>query len=111
MHLLTQEALDLYLSKLATGGLLAFHISNRHLDLHPVLANLAKRRNLLCLSFEDRDENLSLGKEASTWAVMGRTREDLGLLGGKSNWQVVPENARVKVWRDDYSNLLQVLRW
>lgn len=111
VHLLTQEALDLYLAKLAPGGLLAFQISNRHLDLHPLLANLAKSRNLVCLGFDDREENIGLGKEASTWVVMARTREDLGLLGSKSNWQIVPENARVKVWRDDYSNLLQVLRW
>ena len=111
VHLLTQEALDLYLSKLAPGGMLAFQISNRHLDLHPLLANLAKTRNLICIGFDDRDENLSIGKEASTWVVMARSREDLGLLGTKSNWQIVPENARVKVWRDDYSNLLQVLRW
>ncbi len=111
VHLLTQEALDLYLAKLAPGGLLAFQISNRHLDLHPLLANLAKTRNLICVGFDDRDENLGLGKEASTWVVMARTREELGLLSSKSNWQVVPENARVRVWRDDYSNLLQVLRW
>jgi hypothetical protein len=111
VHLLTQEALDLYLSKLAPGGMLAFQISNRHLDLHPLLANLAKTRNLVCVGFDDRDENLSLGKEASTWVVMARSREDLGLLAPNANWQVVPENTRVKVWRDDYSNLLQVLRW
>ncbi len=110
-HLLTQEALDLYLSKLAPGGMLAFHISNRHLDLHPLLANVAKTRNLICVGFDDRDENLSIGKEASTWVVMARSREDLGLLAAKDHWQVVPENTRVKVWRDDYSNLLQVLRW
>jgi hypothetical protein len=110
-HLLTQEALDLYLSKLAPGGMLAFHISNRHLDLHPLLANLAKTRNLICVGFDDHAENLSIGKEASTWVVMARLREDLGLLGTKSNWQVVPESSRVRVWSDDYSNLLQVVRW
>lgn len=111
VHLLTQEALDLYLSKLAQGGMLVFQISNRHLDLHPLLANLAKTRNLICVGFDDRDENLSIGKEASTWVVMARSHEDLGMLATKSNWQVVSENARVKVWSDDYSNLLQVLRW
>src|SRR4029079_9593971 len=42
VHLLTQEAIDLYTSKLATGGMLAFHISNRSLRLDSVLANLAK---------------------------------------------------------------------
>jgi hypothetical protein len=111
VHLLTQEALDLYLAKLAPGGLLAFQVSNRHLDLRPLLANLAQSRNLLCYGFEDREDNPRIGKEASSWVVMARTSEDLAGLTQKANWQAVPENARVRVWRDDYSNLLQVLRW
>ncbi len=111
VHLLTQEALDLYLSKLAPSGLLAFHISNRHLDLHPLLANLAKSRNLLCIGFDDREDNPAISKEASNWVVLARAPQDIAWLTQKAKWQVVPENARVKVWRDDYSNLLQVLRW
>src|SRR5262249_6430758 len=47
VHLLTREALALYLSKLADGGLLVFHISNRYLDLEPVLADLANAAKLI----------------------------------------------------------------
>src|SRR6185295_14422553 len=53
VHLLTQEAIDLYTSKLATGGLLAFHISNRSLKLDGVLANLAQHNNARSMSFAD----------------------------------------------------------
>ena len=53
VHLITQQALDLYLSKLAQGGILAFHISNRSLDLKPILADLAESRNLICIGFDD----------------------------------------------------------
>ena len=49
MHLVTREALRLYLSKLAPGGLIAFHITNQHLDLAPVLANLAQDASLVCV--------------------------------------------------------------
>ena len=53
VHLVTQQALDLYLSKLAQGGMLAFHISNRSLDLKPIVADLAESRNLVCIGFDD----------------------------------------------------------
>ncbi|MFN2416727.1 MAG: spermidine synthase, partial [Pyrinomonadaceae bacterium] len=53
VHLMTLEALDLYLSKLAPGGLLTFHISNRSLDLHTVVADLARARSLAALSLDD----------------------------------------------------------
>ena len=42
MHLLTREAVRLYLRKLAPGGIIAFHITNQHLDLASVLGNLAQ---------------------------------------------------------------------
>ena len=47
MHLLTREALRLYRDKLADGGLIAFHISNRYLDLAPVLGALARDAGLI----------------------------------------------------------------
>ena len=47
VHLLTQEALELYLDKLAARGILAFHISNQFLDLEPVIASLAELPALL----------------------------------------------------------------
>ena len=51
VHLLTREALSVYCSVLAEHGVLAFHISNRHLDLQPVLASLAAAEQLTAHSF------------------------------------------------------------
>ncbi|MGH2351166.1 MAG: spermidine synthase, partial [Chloroflexota bacterium] len=53
IHLITREALAIYLDKLAAGGVLAFHISTRHLDLAPVLGRLARDAGLVCLVQED----------------------------------------------------------
>src|SRR4029453_1319941 len=53
IHLMTQEAIALYMSKLATGGMLAFHISNRSLRLDTALATLAKQNSATSLSFAD----------------------------------------------------------
>jgi hypothetical protein len=110
-HLLTREALDLYLSKLARCGMIAFHISNRHLNLQPLLAGLARSRGLTSYAFNDLLNDPVIGKEASSWVAMARTPEDIAFLAKKSNWQRAPEDARIEVWRDDYSNLLQIMRW
>jgi hypothetical protein len=69
VHLMTQQALDLYLSKLAPGGLIVFHISNRNLDLTEVVGNLAKSRDLSCLSMLDLTPPQPNGKDPSHWIV------------------------------------------
>jgi hypothetical protein len=110
MHLVTREAVQLYVERLADGGVLAFHISNRHLNLEPVLARLAEQARLVSLIRQDgavaADEG---GKRSSVWLVMARQVEDLGGLAGGRQWrQAVPGSA--PVWTDDYSNILTLLR-
>ena len=73
VHLLTSEALALYLDKLAPGGLILVHISNRHVDLGPVIAKTAETLGLSALLAEDGDAPpLGSGdlKLASNWMVM-----------------------------------------
>jgi hypothetical protein len=112
VHLITREALRLYLSKLAPRGLLAFHISNLHLDLKPVLSNLARDAGLVCLAQEDtslteveKDE----GKRASQWLVMARERSDLGTLARDPAWANCEGQAAADVWTDNFSSILDVL--
>ncbi len=113
VHLVTQEALALYLHKLAPGGRLAFHISNTHLDLEPVLANLARAAGLTALTRADtavEESELRLGKAASVWLVMARRADDLALLAANPRWH--PSRARAgAIWTDDYSSVLSILRW
>jgi hypothetical protein len=111
MHLLTRQALDLYLSKLAAGGVLAFHISNRHLDLHPVLGDLARSESLICVGFDDLAPDPASGKESSQWVVMARQAADLGGLAGDPRWRRIEGRPRPEVWSDDFSNILSVLKW
>jgi spermidine synthase len=110
VHLLTQQALDLYLSKLAPGGLLVFHISNRNLELSPVVANLAASRNLTCLSVRDKKPR-DAERDPSHWVVLTRAAADSAALLNDPDAQLLTGNASARVWTDDFSNLLSVFKW
>jgi hypothetical protein len=114
VHLLTREAVELYLSKLAPGGFLAFHISNRYLDLAPVLGNLAAATGLHCRCWSDQivtEEERHAGKAPSRWAVMGRRTEDFGRIARLANWEDIQGTEPARAWSDDFSNILSVFQW
>lgn len=111
MHLMTQEAIALYISKLATGGMLAFHISNRSLKLDAVLADLAKRNGATCLSFADGEHNPLTGKDPSEWLVMAQHSPAFDVLAGDPRWRAVEGRNGSVAWTDDFSNILSVFRW
>jgi hypothetical protein len=110
VHLVTQQALDLYLSKLAEGGILAFHISNRSLNLKPILADLAQSRNVVCIGFDDLEPGSFEGKDPSQWVVMARSEHEISNLSINSQWQRLNGNGG-RVWSDDFSNIVRAIRW
>jgi SAM-dependent methyltransferase len=114
VHLITSEALRLYLEKLANGGILAFHITNRRLDLKPVFANLAHDADLIGLIRDDSQVDIAdriNGKEGSVWVVMARHKDDIASLINDSRWQQLHPDPHLGVWTDDFSNILSVIRW
>ncbi len=111
LHLLTQEAIDLYTSKLATGGMLAFHISNRSLRLDGVLADLANHNGSMSLSSADGEFNPVSGKDPSEWLVMARQSPAFEKLARDPRWRVVEGRTESDAWTDDFSNILRVFRW
>ena len=125
VHLLTAEAVDLYLSKLAEGGVLIFNVTNRYVDIRPVLADIAKAKGLTCVyygdSYTDEHGNEVPDKYASDWVVMQRqevTKTRPAVNGGPplderlnmKRWQPVPATGG-PMWTDNYSNLLRVMSW
>ena len=111
VHLLTRQALELYGSKLAPGGVLAFNVSNRYLDLEPVLGELARARGLACLGQEEGPEE-ARGvpfKLGSHWLAMARRPADLGRLPHDRRWRTCARDPGARPWTDDYSNLLAAL--
>jgi hypothetical protein len=110
MHLLTREAFSLYRSRLAPGGALAIHISNRHLQLAQVVARLAASQGFVALQqLEQVAAAWPEGKNPSHWVVMARSREDLGNLIGDPRWAPLVPSATTPLWTDDFSNILSVL--
>ena len=113
-HLLTREALQLYLKKLKPTGILVFHISNSYLDLQPVVASLAGDAGLICLI--ERDTRISEaqtknGTFPSVWAVIGRNSNDLGKLVTDSRWKPSVAKPGAKVWTDDFSSVISIFKW
>jgi spermidine synthase len=85
VHLLTQEALRIYLGKMTEDGLIVFHISNRYLRLEPVLANLVEAEGLAGV-VESDDNEAAPGKSSSTWVVIARKPEYLDRLMTADRW-------------------------
>ncbi len=113
-HLLTKEALRLYLAKLSEDGVMVFHISNRYLDLKPILGNLANDMNLVCLVQDDMElsEAEKKAKKApSTWAIMARQSLDLNPLSADRRWKVSSSTPGARLWTDDFSNIVSVFKW
>jgi hypothetical protein len=114
LHLLTREALQLYLAKLAPEGILLFHISNRHLHLAPVVAALANDAGLATRRRSDPstpEPSESLERCPSEWIALARLPQSLAFLDGKPEWKPLPTEPDAAVWTDDYSNLVGALRW
>ncbi len=109
VHLLTTEALRLYESKWAPGGLMVFNISSRYLDLEPVLGALAKELGLAGVVKHDRDVYDLEEKRASAWVVLARTPADLAPLSTRSGWNPLQPTPGTPPWTDRYSNILKTL--
>ncbi len=114
VHLVSREAIQLYRSKLAEGGLLAFNLSNRYLDLDPVMGRQAADAGLVCRIGYDTAvsaEEKRTGKQPSIWAVMAEAEQDLGSLISDSRWRRPRLRPGASAWTDDYSDLVSCLHW
>jgi hypothetical protein len=111
-HLLTREALRLYLSKLDEHGFIVFNVTNRYVDLPPLLANLARDAGLVSRYRIDTNitpEEERLGKFGSQYVVMARRLEDIRVLAADPNWQEIPVIEDIGVWTDQYTNIFRLL--
>jgi len=109
VHLMNSESFDLYLQHLSPNGILAVHLSNRHLDLVPVVWTLADHFNLSRIVIDDPGKGVE--NNPSIWMLLGRSPYVLdipALLSGARPMESYVSHARL--WTDDDSNPFQILK-
>jgi SAM-dependent methyltransferase len=114
MHLLTREAFETYDRRLAPGGLLLIHISNRYLNLEPVLAAAAEngwtaRFRKFVASKAERNDNIT----SSHWVAFSRDPEALERLIARTpteEWTMLAKRSGFTAWTDDYGSILPIIR-
>jgi hypothetical protein len=114
VHLLTREALALYGRLLEPDGALLIHVSNKHLDLEPVVAALARDAGLAALAAEHEVDPVREEKEmdySCDWVLLTRRSEDARSLVGDARWRQLTAGPGQQLWTDDYSNVFRAMRW
>lgn len=117
IHLITREAHEMYLSKLKPSGILAVHVTNRHLNLAPVVGSIARSLGaaaFLCQDWTDRGseqgkQELREGKTVSTWVLVTRDAQGLAPVAAQRKWVRYEQGALGRPWTDDYSNIMGVM--
>ena len=111
-HLITREAVAMYMRRLKSRGVLAFHVSNRFFNLGPVLARIADDQSLVAYIRNDNDVPPARAAEAmrpSVWVVIARTEHDLGQLARAAPRWLRLSGSGVRLWTDDYTNVIGAL--
>jgi hypothetical protein len=110
LHLLSREALALYHRKLAPDGIVLFHISNRYLDLAPVVAALAKDAGSAARHLVYQPEGTaSVARLGAEVIAVGQPGGDLSFLTAEAGWQPPPPPAAL--WTDARSDIVSRIRW
>ena len=106
MHMLTEEAMALYLQHLAPGGVIALHISNRFLLLDRVALAVAKRLKLAAIAYQNPHINLAQG---SRWVLLARTQDELPRIDIAPEGYTWTEPYKSVPWTDDLASVLPVI--
>jgi len=109
VHLMTREAMAIYVSKLAPHGIVMMHISNRHMELGSVVAGIAHANGLTSrvnnrAAREDEDDAKYIF--TSNVVISAREEADFGQLLEDKDWNELNIDARQRIWTDDYSNIV-----
>jgi hypothetical protein len=131
VHLLTKEAVQLYLDRVVDDGIVALHISNRYIRLELVVAKIAQELGVPVLEFNDtwfdKTEEYPPGKSQSTWVVLAKKPEALAAFRDEkyttkyrpetfdhelkpNRWREMVVVPQVRAWTDDYADVLSVMR-
>jgi hypothetical protein len=111
LHIMTMEAISMYMDKLAEGGVLAFNVSNRHLNLVPVLSTIAHELGLESYAYWYVPPEEDPLTDPADWVIITRGNafgERLQKMD--EGWTYLEDNIPQELWRDDFSNILKALK-
>jgi len=118
MHLLTREALRVYGRAVQRDGIVLFHISNRYLDLQPVVADIAAREGWTgaMMEYVPSDEEVVLNATLSVWIALSRNPATIDrmieLSGDDSgNWTTLEPRRGFAGWSDDHASILPIINY
>ena len=109
IHLMTREAMATYISKLAPGGIVVMHVSNRHMELASVVAGIAHANGLVSrvnnrAAREDEEDAKYIF--TSTVVISAREEKDFSELLEDKDWLPIELDGNQRIWTDDYSNVV-----
>jgi len=109
VHLITREAIEVYMRHLAPGGVVAIHISNRFLDLQPVLANIAQANGLALRHVADSPAD-DVFASSTDWVMLARDARSLAIGDLAQRGEPIAPAPGMSLWTDQFNNLLDVLK-
>ena len=110
VHLLTREAIQLYADRTTEDGVIALHLSNRYLDLRPVVRRIAEDLGLHTAYIDDPQQKGRSDQSSSDWILLAKTRRVLDLPAIKDHASALPQAGPQHLWTDGFSNVVAVLR-
>jgi len=114
-HLLTREATSIYSHVLSgRNGILAIHITNKHMDLKPLVVSIAKNHGWTPFIREDHlpgDHTDNDGRLSSVWVVLVQDEFAISAFSNQQGWRILDEPGLPTTWTDEYSNVLEILSW
>ena len=108
VHLITHEAMAVYLRHTKPGGVIAFHVTNRFLNLAPVVKRIADEYGLHTLLVADDAEESDLAR--TDWVLVARDAKLLGREALAEAASEIDDIPGLRVWTDDFNNLFQILK-
>jgi hypothetical protein len=106
IHLATEEAMEIYKSKLAPQGAVAMHVSNRHLELSSVVVGIADANDMKSWVYSEDTNRDNEYIFSTSVVVSAREEADVGKLASSDQWALTEAEDNQRVWTDDYSNVL-----
>jgi SAM-dependent methyltransferase len=110
IHLITREALAVYLRHMQPNGIIAFHVTNRYLDLPPVVQKLADDAGLKTAFISHDPKENDARYSRTDWILLTRDESFLASDRVEEAAEVVEVPANLTLWTDDFNNLLRILK-